>query len=122
MNNRMRILRKKLNLSQSEFGAKLGVSNTAISKLETGENQITDQMAKLICKTYDVNMIWLQSGQGEMFYSADSNITIIIDRIMHGENEFAKSVFKAFASLDDSEWKTVQKLIEAISSKKKNQT
>ena len=57
-----------------------------------------------------------------MFYSADSNITIIIDRIMHGENEFAKSVFKAFASLDDSEWKTVQKLIEAISSKKKNQT
>jgi len=118
----MRILRKNLSLSQSEFGAKLGVSNTAISKLETGENQITDQMAKLICKTYDVNMVWLRSGQGEMFCNADSDITVTIDRIMHGENEFAKSVFKAFASLDDLEWKAVQKLIESISNKKKNQS
>ena len=37
-----------------------------------------------------------------------------IDRIMFGENELAKSIFKAFASLSDDEWKVVSKLIDQI--------
>ena len=48
MNERLRELRKKCGLSQEEFGKKLGVTKTAVSKMELGTYQITDTMLKLM--------------------------------------------------------------------------
>lgn len=48
MNERIKLLRKTfLKLNQENFGKRLGVTNAAISKIEAGINQVTDQMVKL---------------------------------------------------------------------------
>ena len=47
---RLRQLRKDLGMSQEEFGRRIGVSNTAISKLEKNERNLTEQTAKSICR------------------------------------------------------------------------
>lgn len=114
MNQRLRELRKTLKLSQEEFGKTLGVSNTAISKLENGENNITEQMIKSICREFNVSYIWLTKGFGEMFESPDMETTALFDRIMAGENETAKAVFRAFAKLDENDWKVIEKIINEI--------
>lgn len=64
---RIKQIRDTLGLSQKNFGAKLGVGDTAISKLEKAERSLTDQMAKSICREFNVNYAWLMEGLGDMF-------------------------------------------------------
>ena len=66
-NDRVKLLRNTLQLNQETFGEKLGIKKSAVSKIEKGENNLKDQLAKLICKTYNVNYFWLRDGVGEMF-------------------------------------------------------
>lgn len=72
MNTRIRELRKELNLTLEEFGKRLGVTKTAISRLENGERNITEQMIKSICREFSVDYMWLTTGAGEMFIKMDS--------------------------------------------------
>lgn len=67
MNIRFKELRKCLGLNQEEIGAKLGVTNTAISKWEKGERSIPDSAIISICREFGVNEVWLRTGVGEMF-------------------------------------------------------
>lgn len=67
MNERIKELRKALGLTLEKFGARLGVGKTAISSIEHGVNNVTDQMIKSICREFNVDYIWLTTGKGEMF-------------------------------------------------------
>lgn len=67
MNERVKELRKALGLSGEKFGEPLGVKRSAISDIENGRNNLTEQMIKLISLTYNVNEEWLRTGEGEMF-------------------------------------------------------
>lgn len=67
MNERIRELRKALGLTLEKFGEHVGVQKSAISKIEKGIANITDQMFKSICREFNVNPDWLRNGQGEMF-------------------------------------------------------
>ena len=71
-NNRVKELRKMLNLSQESFGENLGIQKASISRIEKGVNGLTTQLAKLISKTYNVNYLWLTEGKGEMFEAPGS--------------------------------------------------
>ena len=64
---RVREIRKELNLTLEKFGEKLGVGKTAISKIEKGRVNLSDQMAISICREYNVNYDFLIDGEGEMF-------------------------------------------------------
>lgn len=74
MNERLKQLRKELKMNQEDFGNKLGVSNTAISKLEKGERNITEQMMLSICRVYRVNYYWLKDGVGDMFIGTPQTV------------------------------------------------
>ena len=67
MNERILILRKALKLSQEKFGERLGVTKSAVSKMELGTYNITDTILRLISKEFNVSYDWLVSGSGEMF-------------------------------------------------------
>lgn len=71
MKERIKELRKALGFTLEKFGKNLGVGKTAISKIEKGENALTDQMFTAICNVnWDgkyVNEEWLRNGTGEMF-------------------------------------------------------
>lgn len=99
MNQRIKELRKTLGLSGEQFGEPLGVTRTAISLLESGKNNLTDQMIKLICLTYNVNEKWLRYGQGEMFRPANE---LSIDELIaqNGISELEADILKAYFSLD----------------------
>lgn len=119
MKNRLKKIRKELGLSQEDFGKRLGVTGGGISKLESGRTNFTDQMIKAICREFNVNFNWFTTGEGEMFDEPDDEIMKVVDEILLGENEFAKSVFRAFAKMDESDWKSLKKFIDAVKEEKK---
>lgn len=109
---RVKKARKSLNLTLEKFGEKLGVKKNAISQIENGRNSLTDQMCKSICREFNVNYNWLVSGEGDMFNQTDETISDSIDRIMAGENEFHKNLFKTLATLDEKELLSLEKIID----------
>lgn len=64
MNERIKELRKYLGLSQEDFGSKVGVTRSAVSKLESSDRGVTEQMLILICREFNVNEEWLRTGSG----------------------------------------------------------
>ena len=67
MNERLKAIRKELSLSQEAFGKKLGVTGAGISKIESGDRSLTEQMILAICREFNVRDEWLRNGNGEMF-------------------------------------------------------
>lgn len=67
MNNRVRELRKTLNLSQKEFAERIGLKQNAISYMEKSGATVTEQNIKTICSQFSVNENWLRTGSGRMF-------------------------------------------------------
>lgn len=116
---RIYAIRKHLGLTLEKFGDKLGVTKTAISRIEKGERGCTEQMTKSICREFNVDYMWLTTGDGEMFVESDDDIIETIDRIMIGENEFHKNLFKTFARLDDDELLALEKIIDKFMEIKK---
>ena len=74
MNERIKNLRKILNLNQSDFGNKIGVRQTTIAGYENGSRQPIDAIVASICREFRVNEEWLRTGEGEMFVSEPSGI------------------------------------------------
>ncbi|MBR1730008.1 MAG: helix-turn-helix transcriptional regulator [Selenomonadaceae bacterium] len=68
INERIKILRKHLNLTQKEFGFKIGItSQQQMANIERKVSKVTESNIKLICNEFGVNENWLRSGDGEMF-------------------------------------------------------
>lgn len=119
MNERIKQLRKTLGLTLEKFGAKLGVSKTAINKIENGTNNITDQMFKAICREYNVEPLWLMEGIGPMFIESDSNTLNLVDDLLSGENEFVKNVFKTFTKMKIEDWEALERIFDIYEQVKK---
>ncbi|MDO4331781.1 MAG: helix-turn-helix transcriptional regulator [Eubacteriales bacterium] len=110
---RVKEVRKELGLTLEKFGEKIGVTKTAISRIEKGERGCTEQMTKAICREFSVDYIWLTTGDGEMFVESDDDIMETIDRIMAGENEFHKKLIKWCAtSFNEDDLRMLERKID----------
>lgn len=67
MKDRIRKIRRELDLTQQEFADRLGVKRGAIANYEIGRNEPVDSIISLICREFKVNEEWLRNGTGEMF-------------------------------------------------------
>lgn len=67
MNERIKKLRRALDLTQHEFAARIGSVQNTITGYETGRRVPSNQVISLICKEFGVNESWLRNGDGEMF-------------------------------------------------------
>jgi len=67
MDKRIRKLRRELDLTQQEFGDRIGVKRNTIATYEGGRSTPIDSVISLICREFNVNEEWLRSGTGEMF-------------------------------------------------------
>lgn len=119
---RIKTIRKHFGLTQTEFGDRIGATRSVITNLEYNKVDPTDLVIKVICREFNVDPVWLRTGQGEMFINDDDEILTTIDLLMTGENETAKTLFKAFAKLDEAEWKVLGRLIEIIKEESPNQS
>ena len=83
MNNRIKELRLDLGLSQEALGKQIKIGRSSVSKLESGENNPSDQTISLICKEFNVNEDWLRTGEG-----GDENRYIKVTPYQRAYNRF----------------------------------
>jgi transcriptional regulator with XRE-family HTH domain len=95
---RVKEIRKTLDLTLEKFGEKLGVKKGAISAIENNNRNLTEQMSKAICREYNVNYDYLMYGEGEMF---DDLPQTIVDELcaQYDLNDFDKALVEMYVSL-----------------------
>ena len=120
MNDRIKKLRKHLDLTQREFGERIGIKGNTIANYELGRNEPIDAVISLICREFNVNEAWLRTGTGEMFnpspssamdvlaaeYHLDQNAYVVVEKFLNLKPEYQKGVieyFKAIAAALNSE-------------------
>lgn len=109
---RIREVRNTLGLTLEKFGDRLGVTKVAISNIEKGNRNLTEQMIKAICREFNVDYMWLTTGDGEMFIDNDDDFIERIDRIMAGEDEARKNLFKFMLELSDDDIAALDRLMK----------
>lgn len=109
---RIREVRKALGLTLEKFGEKIGMKKNSVSQLENGKNSVTEQVVKAICREYNVDYMWLTAGEGEMFIDSDDDFIERIDRIMAGEDEARKNLFKFMLELSDEDIAALDRLMK----------
>ena len=116
MNERMKELRKTLGLTLEKFGERVGVSKTAINKIENGTNNVSDRMLLSVCKEFNVNDDWLRTGEGEMFNQSDEDeeLAAIVGRVLAGEDEFRKALYRQIGTCDQKYIDMLKEFVESI--------
>ncbi len=67
MGERIKRIRRLFDLTQQEFGNRIGVKRNTIATYESGRNNPVDSVVSLICREFDICEEWLRTGEGEMF-------------------------------------------------------
>lgn len=110
---RVRELRKALDLTLEKFGNSLGVGKTAISKIEKGENNLTEQMAKAICREFRVNYFWLTEGKGEMFSGTPQDVVDEIAEDYHLD-DIDKKIIEKYLELSAEQRQIIKEYLKSI--------
>lgn len=129
MNERLKKLRKTLDLTQQEFADKVGTPRDNIGGYETGRRNPSDAVISLICKTNfppkgKVNENWLRTGEGgddNMFIEAprDEQISNFVGELLKGEEDsFKRRFISMLAALDESDWESLKKMVELLQEKR----
>lgn len=113
---RVREVRKTLGLTLEKFGDKIGMKKNSVSQIENGKNNVTDANIKAICREFNVDYIWLTTGDGEMFVDSDDDFIEKIDRIMAGENDARKNMIKTLVNASDDDIQVLCRLIDSYNS------
>lgn len=120
MNERLRVIRKTLSLSQEVFGKKLGVTGAGISKIESGDRSLTEQMVLAICREFNVREEWLRTGTGEMFLDFTED-EFTKAAAMLSNDVFVRSLIVEYWKLDDDSKKLFRDFIHRLSDNMRGQ-
>lgn len=118
MNERIKLVRlaQSPKMSQDAFGAKIGITGAAISRIESGDRSVTDQVIMSICREFGVCETWLRTGNGEMFIrpDPDDEIDRILAQISASDDELIRRIIRAYWRLDEKEKAAISKLIDGL--------
>lgn len=124
MKDRIKKIRKELDLTQQEFADRLKVGRNNIAGYETGKRSPSDAVISLICREFNVNEEWLRTGQGEMFIELDKEDLLMqwAGKVLGSEStSFKKNFVKLLMSLTEDEWGFLeQKAKELVSYEKED--
>ena len=95
---RVRSIRKQLGLNQTEFAARIGMTQGYITSIERGTRDVNSRLVKLICETFSVSENWLFTGNGEMFQDNDHLLLANLTR-KHKLNSAQSALLAAFFKL-----------------------
>ena len=112
MHERIRQVRKAYGLTLEQFGEKIGLKKSVLSRIENGYSMPQEQTLRLICRVFSVSYAWLKDGMGEMRVETDEDDAV--NRLMLGQDESPKRVFRALAAMPPEGWDALKRVVEIL--------
>lgn len=113
MNERIKMVRLAQipKLSQEAFGARIGVTGAAISRIESGDRSITEQVITAICREFQVDEHWLRTGEGQMQrpMSRNDELARFLGEAIKGPDEFKRTLLTVMSRMTTEEWAMLER-------------
>lgn len=106
INERVKYLRKDiLHKTQEEFSPQIRISRSNLGAIEIGRVNVTDRVVQDICNEFNINEIWLRTGEGgnENIFakvSEDDRFALNVAKIIKSDNDYVKNAINYFAETD----------------------
>ena len=119
MHERIKEIREAFNLSQEAFGKRIGITRAAISNMEKGTRNPSEQTIKSICREFNVNYAWLKEGLGDMISELPGTLLDELAEEYHLD-ELDKEIVKGYMQLSDDKRKVIKEYLKNIFIKEKD--
>lgn len=118
---RIKELRKAvLNMTQDDFSERIGIKRSALSLIEIGRNNPSDQTIRSIYREFGISEQWLRYGEGDMKIqlTRDEEIAEMIAKAqMEPAGSVKNRVFSMMAKLDEEDWEAITRFAELLTNK-----
>lgn len=117
MYERLKAVRKAVKLNQTEFAARIGLTQNYWTMVENGKRDPSNQVILSICREYGVDEIWLRTGEGEMFQpkSKEEEIAAFVGKLLRrGNDGFKRRFVAALAELPEEAWEAVEEFTKKV--------
>ena len=116
MHTRINEIVKISKLTKTDFAKRLGISQPYLSQICAGQKTPSDRTITDICREFGCDEVWLRTGEGEPFRqeSRQEQIMRFAVQTVKGSNEFRKALVAMLATLEDSEWDGLEKLLDKL--------
>jgi len=113
MNERIKELRKSLNLTLEAFGARIGITLAAVSNIEKGRSNPSNQVIMAICREFRVRESWLRNGDGEMTEQLDEDqelVEFMTSLLNDCPDSFRRRFITVVSKLDENGWNVLEQI------------
>lgn len=120
---RVKELRKQVNLTQQAFADRLNLKRNTVGSYEVNVVEPSDRTISDICREFNVNETWLRTGEGEMFnqITRSEKITSFLTEITEDEgDDFKRRFVEMLAELEPEDWKLLERMAEKLQKKEGN--
>lgn len=120
---RVKELRKQINLTQQAFADRLNLKRNTVGSYEVNVVEPSDRTISDICREFNVNETWLRTGEGEMFnqITRSEKITAFLTDITADEgDDFKRRFVEMLAELEPEDWKLLERMAEKLKKKEGN--
>lgn len=103
-----------------KFGERIGISASALSSIERGASQPSNQTIVAICREFGVNEQWLRTGEGNMREpkTRKQEIADYVGRLVAGDvTETEQLLIEIMSETTAEEWSALAKVIKRIAEK-----
>ncbi|PEA90745.1 helix-turn-helix domain-containing protein [Bacillus thuringiensis] len=116
LNERLKLIRDYYKMSMSDFGEKIGMTSSNVSRMEKGQRVITDRTIKLVCSELGIDENWLRTGEGEMFAQLDEDEKLMkfVANLVKSEDKNTQELFMTLYSLKDEYFEIARDLIMSL--------
>lgn len=110
INERIRFIRKDLDMSQVMFAESLGVGQTTVSYMEKKHSTVKEQHLKLICKMHNVNYFWLTEGKGDPYLGVPS---ILMNDVIqkYGLDDMDRTLIEEYVKMNSEARSIIKQLL-----------
>lgn len=120
MKERLKQLRKTLDITQQEFADRIGIKRNSYANYETGRNTPIDAIILSICREFNVNEEWIRNGTGEMFVEIDKENQLMMwaGSVLKDESDsFKRRFVNMLMELNESDWESLEKMCLLLNKK-----
>lgn len=119
MVDRIKQLRNQLNLTMEAFGSRVGVTRAAVSNIENGRSNPSEQLIRSICREFRVSEDWLRNGIGPMMHEIDEDQEFqdVIAEISISDTKRAdriRRILRAYWAMSEDEKNAIDKLVDSL--------
>lgn len=113
MNNRIKEIRRKAELTQTQFGERIGLQQNSIARIEAGTRVPSEAVIKAICREFHIRQEWLMHGEGPMTVPTASKTLDEVAR-RYSESRTFRAILDVYAELDDASRAMFERYIERL--------